>query len=608
MSLRRLIAALALVLMPLTAAAQAPAEKVSRPGEYRGYAPALYNETVRTSVYLKVRDGTRLAMDLYRPAVNGKPVDTPYPVIWEHSLSRRSPPDVVNQSVTRRMSELSQYGYVVAYVERRGLGASFGARRGYNDRTEARDAYDVTEWLARQPWSSGKVGVFGCSNTGDAAMHAASYSPPSLKAVFAGCFSWSKYDGFLRGGIHAQWGVGPEQPIEAQLRNAAPVDGDDTRTLLAQAVEEHRNATPLAEMWRGMPFRDSWSDFTASRFWLEGGVSTYRDQLARGGAAYYIYGGWMDEFRREGLIAWANLSVPRAGQARPVPQGGPSSPAEPDLLLQKNPARIVIGPWLHCRSPGFDLLVDAHRFFDRWLKGVDNGIDREPPIHLYAQNAAQPWKTYTQWPPVASKATRLQLTPAARGDASGLTLTLDAAAPMASRVELIVRPAVRGVEAGSVTQPVSQAAQGLRFVSPPLAADTELTGHPLAELWIASPVRDQHVFVYLEDVAADGQVTVITEGRLKASLRAEHAAPYAYLGLPWQRSLEADHQPLGAEAVKLRFDLLPLSHVFKAGHRVRLVITGTDFRERAAAPAGHALTLISSTEQPSLIHLPLAAR
>lgn len=567
----------------MAAPAQAQAQdKVSRFGEYSGWSPPLYTQSVRTSSYLTMRDGTRLAMDLHRPAVNGQAVDTPYPVLWQHSLTRRRPPDQGDDSVTRRMPELVKHGYVVAEVERRGLGASFGARRGYNDRTEARDAFEVTQWLAAQPWSSGKVGVYGCSNTGDAAMHAASYSPPALKAVFAGCFSWSKYDGFLRGGILAQWGVGPEQPLDVQLRNAAPVDGDEDRTLLKQAIEEHRNATPLAAMWRALPFRDSWSDIVASRFWLEGSVATHRDALLRGGAAYYIHGGWNDEFRREGLVAWANL--------------------------KGMPARITIGPWLHCRNPGFNLLAEAHRFFDRWLKGIANGIDREPPLHLYAEGApaGQAWRAYDSWPPAAATtatASRQVLTLAGSGAAHGL----GAAAGAAANASWTLKPPGACPEAGPMTQPCSQADNGLRFTSPVLASDTELTGHPLLQLWLASPQRDQHVFVYLEDLAPDGRVTVATEGRLKASLRAVQRPPYDTLGLPWPRSLEADHQPLAAgEPVLLQFDLLPLSRVFRAGHRLRLVVSGHDPRERQPGPTGHALTVFSSAERPSFITLPLA--
>ncbi len=571
-----------LLLAAAAACAQAD-DKVSRPGEYRGFAPVLHVEQVRQSMYLKLRDGTRLAMDIHRPAVGGKPVETPYPVIWQHSLTRRTPADQGSASVTRQMPQLVKYGYVVVEVERRGLGASFGARRGYNDRTEARDAYEVTEWLAKQPWSTGKVGVQGCSNTGDAAMHAATYAPPSLKAVLAGCFSWNKYDGFRRGGIPAQWGVGPERPIDAQLREAQPVDGDEGRTLLAQAIEQHRDSTPLAEMWRGLPYRDSWTDLTASRFWIEGSAGTYRDSMRRGGAAFYIWGGWLDEFRREGLVAWANLK-------------------------DTNPARVLIGPWMHCRHPGFDMLAEAHRFFDRWLKGIDNGIDREPPIHLYATHApaASAWKTYAAWPPAAAPERRVLAL--AAGGGGGADHALAGRIGAAAQTALTIKPTAPCPENGSLTQPCSQAGNGLRFTGEALAADTELTGHAIAQIWIASPQPDQHVFAFIEDLAPDGSAELVTEGRLKASLRAEHRPPYEYLGLPWQRSLEADHQPLQAGvAVPLRFDLLPMSHVFKAGHRVRVVISGNDPRERPAAPTGHSITLVSSDQQPSTITLPVAA-
>ena len=172
------------------AVASAQTAKVSRPGEYSGYSPQLYTEVQRSSMYFRTRDGTRLAMDIHRPAINGKPVDTPYPVVWQHTAARRVAPDQA-LSVVRQMPALAQYGYVVVEVDRRGMGASFGTRRAYHSRIEARDAYDITEWLALQAWSTGKVGVYGCSNTGDAALHAITLQPPHLKAAVAGCFSWS---------------------------------------------------------------------------------------------------------------------------------------------------------------------------------------------------------------------------------------------------------------------------------------------------------------------------------------------------------------------------------------------------------------------------------
>lgn len=192
--------------------------------------------------------------------------------------------------------------------------------------------------------------------------------------MFAGCYAWDTYDGFLRGGIFANWGAGPERTIEEDLRQNVPVDGSDGAALLQQAVNEHRANTGIAATWKGMPWRDSWSDLVGSRFWLEASVSTYRDQIQRSGVAIYAQGGWYDDFRLGGLLAVANLS---------------------------NRDKIVIGPWQHCRNDGFDLFAEYRRFFDATLKQVDNGIFDEPPIHYYTVNApaGEEWRSAQQWPP-----------------------------------------------------------------------------------------------------------------------------------------------------------------------------------------------------------------
>src|SRR5580692_3722954 len=174
-------ALLAPLLLNATAALADGAPQSSAFGSYSGYSPELYPEQIKTSFYLPMRDGVRLAVDLYRPAANGKPVEGKFPVVWHHTFDRRlvSTPGT---NAAYAAPELTKYGYVVAFVERRGLSASFGERRGYNDRIEAEDAYEVNEWLARQPWSDGKVGIVGCSNTGAAAMHAITVRPPHLLA------------------------------------------------------------------------------------------------------------------------------------------------------------------------------------------------------------------------------------------------------------------------------------------------------------------------------------------------------------------------------------------------------------------------------------------
>ncbi len=276
---------------------------------------------------------------------------------------------------------LTQYGYVVVQVARRGNGQSFGTRRGYNDRTEDDDAYDVTEWLARQPWSNGRIGIYGCSNTGDAAMHAVAVAPPHLKAAFAGCFSWSKWDAFHRGGLYAQWGVGIERTIEQDMK-VEPVEGDEQRVLLHAAAVEHQRAVPLRTLWRSMPFRDTWSQDALSRFWYEGSVSSYAEALRHSGVALYIQGGWQDELRDQGLIT----------------------------LMNYPGAHLMIGPWRHCMSPNFALLQEIHRFFDTYLKDIDTGLRDEPAMHYYVQHGdAGEWRGASHWPLAGTLTRRLYL-------------------------------------------------------------------------------------------------------------------------------------------------------------------------------------------------------
>ena len=573
--------ALLLGLALLAGPAAADEAKVSRFFFNDTATTEIYTERVTSSFYFKARDGVRLAMDVHRPAVNGKPVEQAFPVVWQHSVARRFATDQKFSGVAQ-MPLLTQYGYVVVEVDRRGAGASFGSRRGYNDRTEARDAYEITEWLARQPWSTGKVGVYGCSNTGDAAMHAVSLMPPSLKAVFAGCFSWSKYDGFLRGGIFAQWGSGVDRSFEDDLRNQ-PVDGDEDRTLLRQAAEDHRTNTPLASLWRGMPYRDSWSDLVGTRFWAEGSSGTYRAALARSGVAFYIFGGWEDDFRREGLVAMANLAT--------------------------NPRKYVIGPWQHCRNPGFDLLVEAHRFFDHWLKGIANGVMQEPAYTYSTQGTGGDgrWSQSNQWPPVGTQAVVQQLRVEGRGATQHL-VAASAKQPRTASVSLSVAAPIACPAGWSPLAPTClQSDNGLRFEGQALTRDTELTGHPVLRLWVSSTEPDPHVFAYLEDVDAEGRATLVTDGRLKASLRAVKTPPYDFLGLPWTRSLEEDHQPLQPGVpVELKFDLLPLSHVFRAGHHWRLTVTGSDPRDRRPVQPGAQLTVHADVQHPSALQLPFA--
>ena len=577
----------ALLLLNLNAGAE---ERISKPGLYRGYSDMLYDEVVHNSRYIEMRDGTRLAATIYRPARDGKAVESPYPVIWEGTTSRgrRNPDGTVQLSTAffaprkaaagglKSILDIVKFGYVLVQVERRGQSASMGFMRGYHDWTESLDAFDITEWLAEQSWSDGNIGVYGCSNTGEAALHAPSAMPPHLKAVFAGCYSWNKYDGLLRGGILADWGTGPQSSPQSAGLAAIPVDEDKDESMLKQALKEHESQTILLSLWKSMPYRDNWSDIVSSRFWMEGSVSTYQVAVERTDVGIYSFGGWYDDFRREGFVAFNALH---------------------------NPSKFLIGPWGHCSTQGFDLDTERLRFFDYWLKDIDNGIMEEPPITYYTVGAPEEtaWRNAMKWPLEKEIPTKYYLGP----DGS-----LGAGAPekKVGKDEYTVNYDVDCPNPVRMRQTCVLDDKGITYTTPVLQGPVELTGHPVLHLWIASTSAENNFFAYLEDVAPDGSVFIVTDGRLKGSLRSLDTPPYNYTGLPYHRSFQEDAMPFTpGKPTELVFDCLPISHVFETGHRIRLTITGADPREKdrvqLSPPPG--ITVFFNSLHSSYISLPV---
>ncbi|RZL94760.1 MAG: CocE/NonD family hydrolase [Variovorax sp.] len=475
--------------LALLVAGTAPAEqRVSAPGEHTGHSPRLYDRWVRSSVYVPVRDGTRLAADVYRPAdTDGRPVDRAYPVLWMHTPYQRAvrgTDGAVQLSGDTFMPsrELVLHGYVVAIVDTRGKGASFGTRRGMQDRTEARDAYDMTEWLARQPWSSGQVGMMGCSYVGDAQNNAASLTPPSLKAIFPGASSFNRYDFVSRGGLTAQFHTRRED-LRDLGAGTLPVDADPQGMELAEARKGHLKNTAMASIWKDIPFRDDRSPELQSRFWEETSLSTYRNAVEMAGPVMYRWTGWADEFSAEQFIARANLA---------------------------NVVKLLIGPEGHCRSEQFNLFAEHLRFFDRYLKGIDNGIDREPAIHYYTYNAApgHEWRSTDRWPLPGTRRERHFLA------AGGLATTPPGEATTAS---FTVDPSVIANDGKTLLWPPSQFGRGLSFVTAPFEQDVQLTGHPVVSIWLSSTATDGDLFAYLEEVHPDGASALRCQGRPSVS-------------------------------------------------------------------------------------------
>jgi putative CocE/NonD family hydrolase len=509
---------------------------------------------LRVSRYVPVRDGTRLALNVYRPAVDGRPVTAPQPVVFSFTPYRaryRSSADgrSVDLDMLARfgLKDLTDRGYVVAIADIRGKGASFGARRGFQDRTEAYDGHDLVQWLAAQPWSSGRIGMIGCSYLGGTTVHVASTAPPALKAIFTGATDLDKYAFVRRGGITAQFNTRPDEPLSDDLMSL-PMDEDQDGSQLRAAVAEHARNTPMADLWYDMPYRDSVSRLTGNRFWEEAGPYPYLDAIRKAGIATYFWGNWQDEPTAQVILAAANL-------------GG----------------KLLVGPGSHCvPPPGFDFAGEVRRYFDHHLKGRDSGLYREPRVTYWVDGAApgDEWVHSEQLPGTTVPATRWYL---AQDGA------LAASPPRRATMSFAVDYDVSSADYFAFWVD-SQSAHGLHYTGPVLADAVTLIGFPVVDLRLAADHGDANVFAYLEDVAPDGTATVVSFGRLAASHRMESKAPYESLGLPWHSGLAADVVPLRpGRPVRLRFELTPAARVFKAGHRLRVVITGADPRQRNLA-------------------------
>lgn len=507
----------------------------------------------RSSLYVQVRDGTRLAMNVYRPAVAGRVVETPLPVIFMftpyRARYRNAEGAAVELAQARSLGliRLLEAGYVIAEADIRGKGASFGARRGFQDRTEALDGHDLVQWLAAQPWSNGVVGMAGCSYLGGTTVHVASTRPPALKAYFAGATDLDKFDFVRTGGITAQFNTRPDEPLSDDLASI-PVDADTDGRLLRAAVAEHAANTPMAPLWYGMPFRDSVSPLTKNAFWDEVGPYTYLEDLRSSGVPAWFWGNLKDEPTSQVILEAANLD-----------------------------GKLLVGPGSHCvPPPGYDLGAELLRFFDHHLKGIANGIDREAPYQWWVEQAPAGAEWIRSEAAFGSQSTRQEWYPGGAG----------VLAPVPQPVESQHFTVDYNLGAGEYFAfwVESQAAHGLTYTSTPLPEALHVEGYPLVHLTVAADRNDINVWVYLEELAPDGTAEVLANGRLAASYRKTAEAPYDTLGLPWHPGRAEDHQPLIPGApVALDIALLPVSRVIPAGRRLRLVVTGADPRQRNLA-------------------------
>ncbi|SHE73117.1 hypothetical protein SAMN04487965_0530 [Microbulbifer donghaiensis] len=574
------------------------AQKISEFGHYEGYSQARFDGWVTTSTYITTRDGTRLAADISRPANNGVMTDEALPVLWTYSRYHRQWEDgVPNIASNPILQHLAKHGYVIVCVNVRGGGASFGRYEGLFSAPETRDAYDVIDWLSKQDFSDGNVGMYGLSYMGISQYMAASTKHPALKAITPENGYFNFYDAIRHGGILHEdqvktWGEGTQ--YLDKVRKPRPVDADTDGFLAAAAVTEHEtNFDPISPLQTAR-FRDS----TAPEFdWFKDMPSSVNAAVNESGVAIYHLGAWHDPYTTDTLLHYYNYHGPQ---------------------------KMAFGPWAHEANNDAEAAerdkvygTEMLRWFDYWLKGINNGVMDGPEIHVAEVDTMRESWTWMPMPnfPLDSQRVSYFFDQSAAENADHLLSTQlpekSAAAEYQVNLDTTTGTATRWDsnfgEPALYPDMTENDARSLTFTSPPFEEDLVIAGIPLVKMYLSASTPDADVYAVLEEVDGNGRSHYITEGNLRVSLRKESEAPWNVLDIPWHRAYEEDQQMLTpGEVVEINFDILPVVYRINKGNRLRVAIMGADKDNMEAPPFPDALLSVKTGgEQASQISLPV---
>jgi putative CocE/NonD family hydrolase len=543
------------------------------------YSAAQFKVKVTVGVLVAVRDGVRLSVDIYQPDAPGR-----FPVILEHTPYDNQRP--VEWYGPARAKWFAQRGYVFGISDFRGRYDSEGAFDIFDARHKT-DGYDLIEWLARQPWSTGKVGMTGPSYLGWSQWWAASQAPPSLKAIAPEVAPPDPLqNGPYQGGILVCWAMDWGAGMMAGRTNQTIAEGA-YGGWSNHRVEEYMK-TPYVDLPKVKG--------AANAPWFETWI---RQNLAT--ASYWR------AISYQGPENWGRIQVPSLAITGWFDANFPGSSMN-YLGMKRYGAtpesrrpRLVIGPWIHGINTrellgfdyGPDALIDLNglicRWFDHFLKGVENGAERERPVHVFVMGANR-WYAETDWPLPRTRFTRYYLhsggkANSLKGDGE-LNTTPPAAEPADSyvydpadptpdpfdRVENRVPPIRRG---GHIDGPADARVSAIRddvlvYQTPPLETPVEITGPIQARIFAATSAKDTDWMIRLVDVHPDGYGALLADGVLRARCRDPKKAG-AYN--PEQLSTI---EP--GKVYEYTIDFWRVTgNVFLAGHRIRIEISSSFF-------------------------------
>jgi putative CocE/NonD family hydrolase len=514
-----------------------------------------HNVVVDRDVAVKMRDGVTLYADVYRPAASGR-----FP-----ALLMRTPYNK-QTDVSGFVVGAAKRGYVVAVQDVRGQFRSEGRFSPYLQETA--DGYDTIEWLAAQPSVNGKVGTFGISYRGAVQWMTAPSRPPHLVAMAPHMTFASAGHFTYHGGIF----VSPIISWLMQRQVKARRDGglaypsmEEVRTALTANRDEWLAFLPLRDLpvMKDFPVWRDWLDHPpADPYWTAYDIEAQHDRVL---VPALNFTGWNDDdYGQPGAIR--NFTGMRV-------RGGSEA--------ARKGQRLVIGPWTHGApalnrttfagvefgpNAAFDYDELLFRYFDYWLKGVDDGFTAEAPVRYFVMGD-NVWRDAQEWPPSGGRQTELALATDGR---------LQRAAPAADgtvRFTYDPRNPIRLPGDGLIYTSGARAADWrvvtgrrdvLLFTSEPLESDLEITGQVLGRLWVTSTAPDTDVTMRLLDMAPDGTLRnfTVAPGLLRARYRStERTVAPARLST--------------TEPAELEINLGYTSYVVRAGHRLQAYVGGS---------------------------------
>jgi putative CocE/NonD family hydrolase len=569
------------VLLGLVSSSPAQAPKVvAREAEFE--------VAVDKNIMVPMRDGVRLALDVYRPMREGK-----YP-----ALLTRTPYNKGDE-ISPEAKYYASRGYVVVMNDVRGRYASEGTWRMMVD--DPNDGYDVVEWVAGQPWSNGKVGTFGTSYPGGTQHALAETRPPHLTTMVpVDALSNTGVAGMRHNGAFELRFMNWIFQIGATNSKAAMADPKLREALIesGRRIRDHVDNLPVRPgntPLRVVPEYEAWlvealRSGPESPFWRIKGMSVV-DHVAEFADVPVLHvTGWYDSWTRQVTMNYLALKD-----------------------AKKSPQRLLIGPWVHGSQRSnvsgevefsSDAAVDLNalrlRWYDRWLKDDANGVDQDPPVMLYVMGTGDDsrspagrlrhggfWRAEKEWPIARARATKYYLQGAGRlvrngpsESSSSTTYTFEPRDPVptiggniSSNQGLMTnggydqRPR-DDTHAAWNRLPLSERRDVLVFRTEPLNEDVEVTGTVEVGLWVKSTAPDTDFTAKLiDEIPPNADYPLGFDLNIGDSI----------VRLRYRDGLDRPKLLTPGEVAKVVIPLYPTSNVFKKGHRIRVDISSSNY-------------------------------